>query len=101
MKVVSPLAILFLRSFSDGGESPTKSLTKNLLCASFRRRKIKFSAKKRSTKSRSLFFYITYHLLIDNATGAEQDAYYGTNNLDQDAGTTSGMLYTDYSSSYA
>ena len=34
---------------------------------------------------------------IDNATGAEQDAYYGTNNLDQDAGTTSGMLYNDYS----
>jgi hypothetical protein len=34
---------------------------------------------------------------IDNATGAEQDAYYGTNTLGQDAGTTSGMLYNDYS----
>ena len=34
---------------------------------------------------------------IDNTTVDEQDAYYGTNNLDQDAGTTSGMLYNDYS----
>jgi hypothetical protein len=34
---------------------------------------------------------------IDNATGAVQDAYYGTNNLGQNSGTTSGMLYDDYS----